>query len=103
MPKSLIAVTIIFVGIFCFYGFYIVQKDRTLFKIVKRDFSQKHPDYEFVECAVGEGDLAVVYIHVKFRKPPHDSIHEEVWQYWNTDSAWLHRDKYTELTKHINQ
>ncbi len=99
MVKPLIIVVVIFAGILSFYGFYVVQRNRDLYKTVKADFTKKYPDYEFIEYGVGEGDAVVAYVHVRFKKTDNDSIHEEVWQYWDLDSDWVHRDRYLELTK----
>lgn len=51
---------------------------------MKTDFADKYPNYEFIDCGVGEGDLAVAYVHVRFKRPGDDKIQEEVWQYWDT-------------------
>ena len=65
----------------------------SLEKEVLKDFQKKHPEYEYVSASVGEGDLAVAYVHVKFMKNGNDSIFEEVWQYWDlADIGWTNND-----------
>ena len=81
---------------FPFYSF-VIRDNRRLFETVQTDFADKYPDYQFIDCSIGEGDLVVAYIHLKFKKPGDDKIQEEVWKYWDTTIAWLHRDKYLEL------
>ncbi len=62
-------------------------------KEVIKDFKQKYPEYEYISSSVGEGDLAVAYVHVKFKKAKSDSIFEKVWQYWDlVEEGWTHRD-----------
>jgi hypothetical protein len=97
--KKLVIETVIFLGLIFLLHSCIGGDRQKLFETVKMDFAVKYPSYQFIECGVGEGDLVVSYVHVKFKKPGNDKILEEVWQYWDTDSAWLHRDKYLELTK----
>lgn len=64
---------------------------------VLKDFKKKYPDHEYVSAGVGEGDLAVAYVHVKFMKNNSDSIFEEVWQYWDlAEGGWTHRDNRKE-------
>ena len=99
MKKVLIIGTVIFVGLIFLFNSCGVHDRQVLYATVKKDFADKYPNYEFIDCVVGEGDLAVAYVHINFKKPGDDKIHEEVWQYWDKDSVWLHRDKYLELTK----
>jgi hypothetical protein len=46
--------------------------------------------------------MAVAYVHVRFKKSQKDKIQEEIWQYWDTKSGWLIRDKYLQLNKDKN-
>ncbi len=99
VKKVIIIGTIIFAGLIAMFYTYVIRDNQRLYETVKTDFADKHPDYEFIDCGVGEGDLVVAYVHVRYKKPGDDKIQEEVWQYWDTDSVWLHRDRYLELTK----
>ena len=101
MKKTLIIGTLIFVGLVFFFYSAAVRKRQVLdlYDTVEADFADKYPTYKFIDCVVGEGDLVVTYVHVRFSKTGDDKIREEVWQYWDTDSSWLHRDKYLKLTK----
>ena len=83
--------------LFSFFYSYVIRDNQKLYETVKTDFIGKYPDYQFVDCAVGEGDMIVTYVHVRFKEPGDDKIREEVWQYWDTDGVWLHRDKYLEV------
>ncbi len=74
-----------------------INDHKKLYKIVDTDFKATYPKYELVSSEIGEGDLAVVYVHIKFNKPDNDSIFEEVWQYWDlVDGIWTHRDSRNE-------
>jgi hypothetical protein len=99
VKKILIIGTIFFVGLVVIFYTFVIRDHNELYETVKTDFADKYPTYEFIDCGVGEGDLVVAYVHVRFKRPGDDKIQEEVWQYWDTDSVWLHRDKYLELTK----
>jgi len=99
VKKAIIIGTVIFLGLIFFFYSYITRDHQELYETVATDFARRYPDYQFVDCGVGEGDLVVAYVHVKFKKSGDEYIQEEVWQYWRTDSVWLHRDKYLELTK----
>lgn len=91
--------TIFFVGLIVIFYTFVIRDHNKLYEMVKTDFADKYPNYEFIDCGVGEGDLVVAYVHVRFKRPGDDKIQKEVWQYWDTDSVWLHRDKYLESTK----
>jgi len=65
-------------------------------EIVKKDFSEIYPDYEFISSGVGEGDMVVAYVHVRYNKPESDSIYEEVWQYWKNKNGWQIRHEFIE-------
>ena len=99
MKKIAIIGTVIFVGLILLFYAFVIPDNQRLFETVQTDFADIYPGYQFIDCGVGEGDIVVTYVHVKFKKPGDDKIQEEVWQYWDTDSAWLHRDKYLKLTK----
>lgn len=99
MKKVLTIGTVFFVGLIVIFYTFVFRDHEKLYEIVKTDFAAKYPDYQFIDCGVGEGDLVAAYVHVRFKKPGDDKIQEEVWQYWDTDSVWMHRDKYLELTK----
>ena|SRR5688572_18437845 len=99
MKKIAIIGTVIFVGLVSVFYSYVFRDNQELHETVKTDFVDKYPDYQFIDCSVGEGDLVVAYVHVKFKKPEDDKIQQEVWQYWDTDGGWLHRDKYLDVTK----
>lgn len=99
MKKIFIYGIILFVGLATTFYIYVSRDHEKLYETVKADFSIKYPEFQFIDCGVGEGDMVVAYVHVRFRKSGDDQIHEEVWQYWDIDSAWLHRDKYLELRK----
>lgn len=60
----------------------------------RRTLLTNTPTNQFIDCGVGEGDLVVTYVQVKFKKTGEDKIQEEVWQYWDTDSVWLPWDKF---------
>jgi hypothetical protein len=95
---TIIGLTIIFGLIFSFY-YYVIRDQQKLYATVKTDFADKYPNYQFVDCVVGEGDIVVAYVHVRFKETVDGKVKEEVWQYWDTDSVWLHKDKYLEQTK----
>lgn len=97
MRKIEIAGIIFLVGLLIIFYTSVSKSHRRLYETVKADFTRRHPDYQFIGCEIGEGDLVVSYVHVRFGKPGDDEIQEEVWQYWDADSAWLHRDKYLDL------
>jgi len=99
MKRILIIGTVIIVGLIAIFYINVIRDHEKLYETVKTDFADKHPDDEFIDCVVGEGDMVVAYVHVGFKKPGDDKIQEEVWQYWDTDSVWLHRDRYLKLTK----
>ncbi len=99
VKKILIIGTIFFVGLVATFYTFVIRDHNKLYETVKTDFADKYPNYEFIECGIGEGDLVAADVHVRFKRPGDDKIQEEVWQYWDTDSVWLHRDKYLELTK----
>lgn len=98
VKQILIIGTVLFVGLIAAFYSYVIRDNQKLYETVKADFAEKRPGYEFIDCGVGEGDIVVAYVHVKYKIPGDDKIQEEVWQYWDTDSVWLHRDKYVELT-----
>ncbi|HMP98393.1 MAG TPA: hypothetical protein PKC24_01340 [Cyclobacteriaceae bacterium] len=52
-----------------------------------------------MECFIGDGDLVVVSVHVKYKKPNDEEIYEEIWKYWDTKSGWLHREKFQDLIR----
>jgi len=99
VKRVLIIGALILAGLIFSFYYYVILDHQKLYEIVKTDFTDKHPNYQFIDCVVGEGDMIVAYVHVRFKEPGDDKIKEEVWQYWDTDSVWLHRDKYLELTK----
>jgi len=99
VKKILIIGTMFFVGLVATFYTFVIRDHNKLYETVKTDFADKYPNYEFIECGIGEGDLVAADVHVRFKRPGDDKIQEEVWQYWDTDSVWLHRDKYLELTK----
>jgi hypothetical protein len=69
MKKIALIGTVIFVGlIFIFYS-CAIRDNQELYETVKTDFADKYPDFQFIDCGVGEGDLIVAYVHVKFKKP----------------------------------
>jgi hypothetical protein len=70
------------------------KDQKGLEKTVRADFVKRYPNYEFVDYGIGDGDPIAVYVHVKFKKPGDKRTQEEVWQYWDTENGWKHRDDY---------
>jgi hypothetical protein len=98
LRRILIIGGIIFGGLIFLYYSSVIRSHEKLYDTVKSDFVNKYPDYQFIDCGIEDGDMIAVYIEIKYKRPGDESILEEVWQYWDTDTAWLHRDKYLELT-----
>jgi hypothetical protein len=86
MKKNFIILNLIlFIAISC----HPIKND-----MIKNDFCKKYPDFQYIEHFVGEGDMSVVYITVKYNKPDLDSIFKEEWQYWNTRKGWIIREQF---------
>jgi hypothetical protein len=98
LRKVIIIVGLFFTGLVLLFYFIASQSDKRLYRQVATDFANKYPTYQLIDCAVGEGDGAVAYVHVRFKRTIDEEEQEEIWQYWNTaDNGWLHRDKFLEL------
>ena len=94
MRKFVIIGTGIFFAVCVVFIYTIVPDHGPLHETVEMDFRTKYPNYELLDCKTGEADMVVAYVHIRFRKPKDNNIEEEVWQYWDTENGWLHRDKY---------
>lgn len=94
MKKFVIIATGIFLTVCAVFIYTIVPDHGPLYDTVEIDFRTKYPDYELVDCRTGDADMVVAYVHIKYRKPEDNIIEEEVWQYWDTENGWLHRDEY---------
>jgi len=98
--KVIVIGTLFFTGLFVLFFTVMHFDHKALYDQVASDFARKHSTYLFVDCAVGEGDGAVAYVHVRFKKSIGEKEQEEVWQYWDTaDHGWLHRDEFLQLKK----
>lgn len=97
MKKFVIIGTGIFFTVCAVFIYTIVPDHATLYETVKIDFRTKYPNYELLDCRTEEADMVVAYVHIKFRKAKDNNIEEEVWQYWDTEDGWLHREKYLKV------
>ena len=56
--------------------------------LVRRDFSNKHPDYTIVGATAEEGSPESVRCRVSYRKPDSAELHEELWLYYKMKQGW---------------
>lgn len=57
-------------------------------RLLRTDFSDKHPDYEIVDSGSREGSTDSVHCHIYYKKPGSEQIYEDVWLYESSASGW---------------
>lgn len=57
-------------------------------RLVRGDFSEKHPAYEVVSVDAESGSPESVRCVVSYRNLDSRQVHEEVWWYRNAGSGW---------------
>jgi len=67
--------------------FYVFLEDPCN-KMLRTDFSNKHPAYKILNSGAGEGSPDGVQCHIFYEKPDSDQVYEDIWIYKNTGNGW---------------
>jgi hypothetical protein len=54
----------------------------------RESFAKEHPTFQITEIFTGEGDSSSAEVHIRYKKPGDNKIHEDVWQYLKSGDEW---------------
>lgn len=57
-------------------------------RLLKADFARMHPGDVLLSAAAESGSPESVHCRISYRTPASAQLHEDVWVYQRTDTAW---------------
>ena len=83
MLKYYVILFLLFVGVL----YYVFLQDPCN-RLLRADFSSKHPEYEVLDSAAGESSTDSVQCRVYYKKPGDQEIYRDTWLYKNPGDGW---------------